>query len=130
MKPSMTEKWPDERLEGLLGTVLRWGVVSAALVVAVGATVYLARHGSEQPHYRIFHGEPSDLKTVPGILGDAFTGRGRGLIQLGLLLLIATPVTRVMLSMGVFAAQRDRRYVLITLVVLAVLLYSLFGPYL
>jgi uncharacterized membrane protein len=128
--PSMTETWTDERLEGLLGTVLRWGVVSAAVVVAVGAAVFLTRHGSEQPLYQVFRGEPSDLKTVPGILGDAFTGRGRGLIQLGLLLLIATPVTRVAFSIGVFAIQGDRRYVLITLVVLVVLLYSLFGPYL
>jgi uncharacterized membrane protein len=128
--PSMTEKWTDERLEGLLGNVLRWGVVSAALVVAVGAAVFLVRHGSEQPHYQVFRGEPSDLKTVPGILRNTFSGRGRGLIQLGLLLLIATPVTRVVLSMAVFAAQRDRRYVLITLIVLVVLLYSLFGPYL
>lgn len=127
---SMTERWTDERLEGLLGTVLRWGVMSAALVVAVGAAVFLARHGSEQPQHQVFRGEPSDLKTVPGILGDAFTGRGRGLIQLGLLLLIATPVTRVVFSIGVFAIQGDRRYVLITLVVLVVLLYSLFGPYL
>jgi uncharacterized membrane protein len=126
----MTEKWTDERLEGLLGTVLRWGVVSAALVVAVGAAVFLVRHGSEQPQYQVFLGEPSDLKTIPGILRDVFTGRGRGLIQLGLLLLIATPVSRVVLSIAVFATQRDRRYVLITLVVLVVLLYSLFGPYL
>jgi uncharacterized membrane protein len=126
----MTGTWTDERLERLLGTVLRWGVMSAALVVAAGAAVYLARHGFELPRYQVFRGEPSDLKTVSGILGDAFTGRGRGLIQLGLLLLIATPVTRVALSIAVFALERDRRYVLITLVVLAVLLYSLFGPYL
>ncbi len=128
--PSMTERWTDERLEGLLGTVLRWGVVSAALVVAAGAAVFLVRHGAEPPQYQVFRGEPSDLKTVPGIVRDALAGRGRGLIQLGLLLLIATPVTRVVLSMGVFAIQRDRRYVLITLIVLVVLLYSLFGPYL
>jgi uncharacterized membrane protein len=128
--PSMTERWTDERLEGLLGTVLRWGVLSAALVVAAGAAVFLVRHGAEPPQYQVFRGEPSDLKTVPGILGDAFAGRGRGLIQLGLLLLIATPVTRVVLSIGVFAIQRDRRYVVITVIVLGVLLYSLFGPYL
>ncbi len=126
---STTEKWSDERLEGLLGNVLRWGVVSAAVVVAIGAVVFLARHGSEYPQYQVFRGEPSDLKTVSGILGDAWAGRGRGLIQLGLLLLVATPVTRVALSAGVFALQRDRRYVVITLIVLTVLLYSLFGPY-
>jgi uncharacterized membrane protein len=127
---SPTERWNDERLEGLLGTVLRWGVASAAAVVAVGAVVFLVRHGSEHPQYQVFRGEPSDLKTVPGIFRDAVAGRGRGLIQLGLLLLVATPVTRVVLSVAVFALQRDRRYVLITLIVLVVLLYSLFGPYL
>jgi uncharacterized membrane protein len=127
---SMAERWSDERLEGLLGTVLRWGVVSAAAVVGIGAVVFLVRHGSERPQYHLFRGEPSDLRTVSGILGDALAGRGRGLIQLGLLLLVATPVTRVVLSVGVFALQGDRRYVVITLTVLAVLLYSLFGPYL
>lgn len=125
---STVERWSDERLEGLLGTVLRWGVMSAAAVVSIGAVVFLVRHGSEHPQYHVFRGEPNDLKTVSGIIGDAIAGRGRGLIQLGLLLLVATPVMRVVLSVGVFALQRDRRYVLITLIVLAVLLYSLFGP--
>lgn len=127
---AMTEGWTDERFEGVLGNVLRWGVVSAAVVVALGAAVFLVRHGSEAPVYQVFRGEPTDLKTVPGIFHEATSGRGRGLIQLGLLLLIATPVARVVLSVAVFALQRDRRYVLITLVVLAVLLYGLFGPYL
>jgi uncharacterized membrane protein len=125
-----TGKWTDERLEGLLGNVLRWGVIASAAVVAFGAAIFLVRHGSERPLYEIFRGEPADLKTVPGIVADAWSGRGRGLIQLGLLLLIATPVSRVVLSVWIFALQRDRRYVLITLIVLAVLLYSVFGPYL
>jgi uncharacterized membrane protein len=124
---STTERWSDERLEGILGTVLRWGVTAAAAVVAVGAVVFLVRHGSEHPQYQVFRGEPSDLKTVAGIVRDAFAGRGRGLIQLGLLLLVATPVTRVVLSVAVFALQGDRRYVLITLIVLVVLLSGLFG---
>ena len=55
----------------------------------------------------------------------ALQGRGRGIIQLGLLLLIATPIARVVFSVYAFARQRDRTYVLVTLVVLAVLLYSL-----
>jgi uncharacterized membrane protein len=124
-----TTGWTDERLETLLGNVLRWGVVSAGGVVALGAVVYLARHGSEPPQYQVFRGEPSDLKSVGGILLDVFDGRGRGLIQFGLLLLIATPISRVVLSMVAFALQHDRRYVVITLIVLVVLLYSLFGPY-
>ena len=123
-------KWTDERFDALLGNVLRWGVITAGTVVALGAAVFLIRHGFERPLYQVFRGEPTDLKTVPGIVGDAWSGRGRGLIQLGLLLLIATPVARVILSIGIFTLQRDRRYVLITLIVLTVLLYSVFGPYL
>jgi uncharacterized membrane protein len=125
-----TARWTDDRLESLLGNVLRWGVVTAATVVLAGAVVFLTRHGAAAPVYHSFRGEPSDLRTIPGIWGDVVRGSGRGLIQLGLLLLIATPVSRVILSLAVFAAQRDTRYVAITLVVLAVLIYSVFGPYL
>ncbi len=123
-------RWTDDRVESLLGNALRWGVVTSAAVVVAGAAVFLARHGAAAPVYHAFRGEPNDLRTIPGIWGDVAGGSGRGLIQLGLLLLIATPVTRVILSLAVFAAKRDTRYVAITLVVLAVLLYSVFGPYL
>ncbi len=123
-------KWTDERLEALLGNVLRWGVIVAAATVAIGAIVFLVRHGAEQPAYQVYRGEPRELERVNGILRLAWAGHGRGFIQLGLLLLIATPVARVALSVVMFALQRDRRYVIITLVVLAVLLYSIFGPYL
>jgi uncharacterized membrane protein len=125
-----TSIWTDERFEGVLGSVLRWGMVASAVVVAAGAVIFLLRHGSEAPAYHVFRGEPSDLRTVSGIVAAAWNGRGRGLVQLGLLLLIATPVSRVALSVVVFALKADRRYVLITLAVLTVLLYSLFGPYL
>ena len=125
-----TSSWTDERFEGVLGNVLRWGVVASAVVVAAGAVIFLLRHGSEAPAYHVFRGEPSDLRTVSGIAAAARNGHGRGLVQLGLLLLIATPVSRVALSVLVFALKGDRRYVLITLAVLTVLLYSLFGPYL
>jgi uncharacterized membrane protein len=80
--------------------------------------------------YRTFHGEPDDLKSVAGILRDAFSGNTRGIMQLGLLLLIATPIARVMFSAVAFAMERDRMYVGFTLIVLAVLLYSLFGSFL
>jgi uncharacterized membrane protein len=71
----------------------------------------------------------SSLKSVVGILHYAFVLRGRGIIQLGLLLLIATPVARVAFSIFGFAAEGDRMYVAFTLIVLTVLLYSLFGSF-
>jgi uncharacterized membrane protein len=123
----MRRPWGDARIEEIVGNLLRAGVVTAAAVVAAGAVVFLIRHGGERPQYAIFQGEPSELRSVGGIVGAAFTGRGRGLIQLGLLLLVATPVARVIFSVIGFALEGDRAYVVITLIVLAVLLFSLAG---
>ncbi len=117
----------DERLDSMGSFVLRLGVNLAAAIVLAGAVVFLYRHGHELAHYAVFRGEPSDLRTIGGILRDAAALSGRGLIQLGLLALVATPVARVALSLVVFAVQRDRIYVAVTLLVLALLLLSLTG---
>ena len=125
-----TRQWPDQYVDELIGNVLRVGVTLAAAAVLFGGTVYLVRHGLAAPHYHIFVGEPADLRNVSGIVRDALSLRGRGLIQLGLLLLIATPVARVAFSVAAFAMQRDRLYVAVALIVLAVLIYSLTGGHL
>jgi len=119
--------WTDERVELIVGNLLRAGVTMAASVVALGGTIFLIRHGRELPHYHVFAGEPTSLRTVGGILSGAMTLRGREIIQFGLLLLIATPVARVAFSVVAFALERDRLYVVITLVVLGILLFSLAG---
>jgi uncharacterized membrane protein len=123
-----SEEWSDQRLDVVVGNLLRTGVLTAASIVLVGGVIYLVRHGLELPDVRVFHGESSDLRSVGGIIAGVFAGHGRGLIQLGLLLLIATPVARVALLAFGFALQRDRLYVIVSLVVLAFLLYGLFGP--
>jgi uncharacterized membrane protein len=118
--------WTDTQVEQVVGNLLRAGVLLAAAVVAVGAILYLVRHGAEPADHRVFHGEPADLRSPVGVVTDALEGRAGGVIQLGVLLLIATPVARVVFSVFAFAAQRDYTYVAITLLVLAVLLYCLF----
>ncbi|MBZ5704291.1 MAG: DUF1634 domain-containing protein [Acidobacteriia bacterium] len=121
------EKWTDQRVEDIVADLLRIGVLLSAAVVLCGAAIYLARHGHEPADYRVFRGEPTDLRSIPGIIHNATDLRGRGIIQLGLLLLIATPVARVAFAVFGFAAEHDRMYVVFTLIVLAVLLYSLIG---
>jgi uncharacterized membrane protein len=111
----------------VIGNLLRSGVVLSALIVFVGAVVYLVRHGHSPTDYRVFRGEPSDLRSVRGIFGDALALRGRGIIQLGLLFLIATPVARVALSIFGFAEEHDQMYVVFTVIVFSILLYSLLG---
>jgi uncharacterized membrane protein len=117
----------DVKVEVAMGKLLRIGVLLAASVVLLGGVVYLVRHGGERADYHIFRGEPTDLRSIRGILKDAFTLHGRGIIQLGLLLLIATPVARVAFSLLAFLRQQDHIYTTVTLIVLSVLLYSLFG---
>ena len=119
--------WTDQRIETAVGRLLQTGVILAATVVAIGAVIYLSRHAWEPVGYGVFRGEPAEYRTVGGILHGVATLSGRGYIQLGLLLLIATPVARVAFSVWAFAAEKDKMYVSFTLIVLAVLLYSLFG---
>jgi uncharacterized membrane protein len=77
--------------------------------------------------FSAFQGEPSRLRKVGTILSGLFSGDSRVLIQTGLLVLIATPIARVVFSLIAFAVQRDRLYIVITLVVLLALLFSLSG---
>jgi uncharacterized membrane protein len=119
--------WTDRRMDLVIGNLLRSGVVLSATIVLFGAVIYLVRHGHSPTEYRVFRGEPSDLRSVRGILRDALALRGRGIIQLGLLFLIATPVARVAFSIFGFAEEHDRVYVVIASIVLLVLAYSLIG---
>lgn len=121
------QPWRDRRMEVILGNLLRSGVIFSALVVLLGASIYLSRHWSERADYKIFRGEPSDYRTIPGVIQSVRGGHGRGWIQLGLLLLIATPIARVAFSIVGFSIERDRLYVVFTCIVLAILLYSLLG---
>lgn len=123
----MKRRWSDFRIEQTVGHLLRAGVVTSAAVVAAGAVLFLARDGDQVPHYTRFRGEPAELRHVGGIVSTALAGQARGLIQLGLLLLIATPVARVAFSVFGFAFERDHAYVCITLIVLGVLAFSLAG---
>ncbi|MDA8171241.1 MAG: DUF1634 domain-containing protein [Nitrospiraceae bacterium] len=119
--------WTDKKMGIVIGNLLRTGVLIAAITVAAGGIFYLARQGAAAPHYRVFLGEPADLRSVYGIARDASSLHSRGIMGLGLLLLIATPVARVAFSVLVFALQRDRLYVMVTIIVLAVLIFSLAG---
>ena len=126
----MTKRsWGDLEIEIIIGTLLRTGVMLAAAVVLLGAVVYLEHHGLDAMDYRKFHDDPEFLRSLTGIVRGAFHLSGGAIIQLGLLLLIATPVARVAFSAVAFAIERDYLYVGITLFVLAVLLYSLLGSH-
>ena len=117
--------WNDQKVENIIGNVLRYGVLLAAAIVSFGGIVFLVRHGHEPVPYHVFRGEPAEFRRIPGIIKSAVSFRARGIIQLGLLLLIATPIARVAFSIVGFTAEKDRLYAVFAMIVCLLLLYSL-----
>ena len=118
----------DQQFEIFLGHLLRTGVIIAALIVFAGGVWFLAQSSGARKDYRTFRGLPVELNHVPQIFHGAMTWQPLAVIQLGILVLIATPVARVLFSMLGFALQRDWMYVSVTAIVLALLLYGLISP--
>lgn len=121
MKPQIK----DVDIERMVSVLLRTGVLIAGAVVLLGGVYYLTRHGNEPANYHVFRGQPAIDRFVTRIFAGAISLRPRSIIQLGILLLIATPIARVVLSLIGFAFERDRTYVVITAIVLCILLFSL-----
>ncbi len=117
----------NEEFEAIIGRILQIGVIAAATVVLIGGILYLARHPYILPEYHTFNQAAPYARSLSGIIANAMALRSYGIIQLGLLLLIATPIIRVIFSVIGFAIQRDVTYVVVTLIVLTVLLYGFIG---
>lgn len=115
----------DRHLETIIGNLLRAGVLLAAAIVSVGGVLYLFQHHSDTVRYQKFTAGGDDVRTLAGIVRSASHMNSEGLIQLGLLLLIATPVARVALAVVGFSLERDRMYVAVSVLVLGILVFSL-----
>ena len=115
----------DRRLEGIIGQLLRAGVLLSAATVTVGGVLYLVQHHADRVSYRVFSAGGPAIQTLSGIFQSAARFDSQGLIQFGLLLLIATPVARVAFAVVGFALERDRLYTIVSLIVLAILVASL-----
>jgi uncharacterized membrane protein len=118
-------KFDDARMEALMGLLLRIGVVFASTVVAAGGVFYLQDHAGQRPDYRTFVAHPLSLRRPAELAGGIARGEADAIVELGILLLVATPICRVVFAVVGFAIERDRLYVAISLMVLAVLLYGL-----
>jgi uncharacterized membrane protein len=117
----------DLKMELSISRMLRVGVSLAAIVVLSGWVLYLFRAGGVLPDYQHFHGIPGPADRIAPILVNHHLDSS-SLIRLGILILIATPITRVAFCVYSFAAQKDKIYVVVSGIVLCVLLYSFFRP--
>ncbi len=118
-------RFDDERMEYMMGRLLQAGVLLASLVVLIGGVLYVHSHAAAPMNYRVFASEPAFLRHPGQLFGNLGAGDGAAIVQLGILLLIATPIARVVFAVIAFAIERDRLYVGVSLFVLAVLLLSL-----
>jgi uncharacterized membrane protein len=114
----------DDAMEKTIGTILRYGVVLAAAIVLFGGIIYLIKYGMMLPDYAKFTNPPDSMKGIKGILSHVLRLESQGLILLGVLVLIATPIVRVLFSALAFFRQRDYLYSIFTLIVLAILLFG------
>ncbi len=118
-------QYTDRNIETAMGNLLRYGVLLSACIVVLGGIIYLLRHGHEQPNFRTFSGEPKQFTNLSMILDYAIRGSGRAIIQIGVLVLIATPIARIIFSIIGFIKEKDVLYTGITLFVLGVIIASL-----
>lgn len=111
-----------ERTSTIIGWILRVGVILSTTIILVGVLLLLLQPGG-------LTAQSMDLGMFPHTLAQVWSGllmlRTQAVIASGLLLLIATPVVTVITSAVAFAVERDRRFVVITLIVLAILILSL-----
>ncbi len=115
----------DKRLETIIGKLLRAGVLFSALVVAAGGVLYLVLNHAARVSFRTFAAGGPQMRTVSGILQSAAHLRSEGLMQAGLVLLILTPVARVVMAIAGFALEGDRLYAVVSFIVLVILAFSL-----
>lgn len=112
-------------LQHVVSLVLRVGVLVSA-GVGLGAAVFnLARHGGDTVVFKPFRGTPEADRHVHSILQNALAGQPHAWMMLAILLLLLTPIVRVIVSLAGFIKERDRVYVVVTAIVLLTLLGSL-----
>ena len=130
----MNLKDPDS-MNGLISGLLRYGMILSAVVIAVDTVLLLLGKGSLEVSGLVTY-DPNHLPhgNFDPDFGRLLTGLAalepQSIIELGVIVLLATPAARVLLSVFLFAAEGDRIYVYITSVVLVLLLFSmLVTPY-
>ncbi|MDO3624936.1 DUF1634 domain-containing protein [Mucilaginibacter sp. BT774] len=115
----------DKDIQVIIGWILRGGVAVSMILVFIGGVFFVYRHGYSMPDYKTFKGIPFFVQNIGGILNGVIMLKGQAIIQLGIILLIATPVIRVAFSAVAFLMEKDYLYTVITLIVLLIIIASM-----
>lgn len=116
----------DKDVQLILGTLLRVGVVLSTSIVLLGGIIYLGGQSGQAVSYETFLPDQNPYTSVAGILKGLIRLEGLAVIQFGVLLLIFTPIARIVFSIFSFLMEKDYMYVIIGLLVLCIILTSLY----
>ncbi len=120
----------DRDLEMVISKIMRWGVLAAITFTATGGIIFLFRHSGQTFNHRHYTAVDQSVVTIfRDAITGIFNGNGRSFIMLGIMLLFATPVIRVIFSLIGFILEKDRLYIVITSIVLAIILISISGGF-
>lgn len=122
-------KISDYDIESVMGTLLITGVIISGVIILLGGVYYLSQSGFSKPHFHTFKGEASDLRSIKQIFNAVIHFDSLAIIQIGILILIATPISRVIFSVIGFLFEKDYLYVIISLIVLGIIGYSILSAY-
>jgi len=132
MKKTFTKQNLMQRdIELLIGKLLRYGVILSCFVTLFGGLIYLFQQHGVKPNYNpvasneSFVGTAEYLREFGTIISNVLLFDGAAIIQLGVIILIATPVLRVAFSAVAFLLEKDYMYVVITLIVLGIILTNM-----
>src|SRR5215468_10490335 len=103
-------------LNRIVAYALRAGVITGASLAMIGLVIWASQG---------FDNSAANVTDLSSIFQSAFAGNASGIVYLGIVILIATPILRVILSLVFFGSQRDTKYVGITAIVLAMLIFAL-----
>lgn len=117
-------KQPSQQAKITLANILRGSLMLAVAVAVIGTVLFLWQYPSHEYDYRVFKGEPLDLTQIREIWQAALNLNSPSILQIGILLLIFTPILRVFTCLLLFLWQRDYLYIGLATFVLAVLIHS------
>lgn len=119
---SMIKSFRDKDLQLFVGNILRLGVIISMAIVAIGLSLYLIQHGHTANDYSIFVAGDFSFNQF---FQDLFHGKSEAIIGLGVICLIFTPIMRVLFAIIGFWLEGDRRYTVISIIILVIIIISM-----
>ncbi len=119
------EKINDRDIQVILGTLLRAGVIISMSIVLFGGIIFLIHHNGSITDYNVFKPELAKFSSIAAIFKGVLTFQGDAIVQFGVLMLIFTPIARIIFAIFAFLMERDYLYVLIGLIILSIITISL-----